>query len=533
MGVLLARPALKTLLAQATAVSGGVGVLSSVAAAAVARMMSSQDPILKSSGFASTTEFTGDEPDPNHQRFWDIDGYIKNCGGIPAPTETQDVVIVGGGLSGLIAGYYLKSKKPLILEMASRFGGNSKGESVGSSTYSLGPAYISLPDKNTPSHRMLADIGALKYARTDSASDKNVFLNGKVLEKFWSGQHEDPKVFAQMKQKLKSLEGRTSAYNSLTMNQWIQKEFPQITTTLYEYFQYYAWSSFGATLDEVSAGEFLSWQASEQNGIMVFPGGNSFIAQSLYQNLLQALGSQQLRTQCAVMKVMPGNGFVDVVVEEKLNQLKTIRAKSVVMAAPKYVAKRLVDQIPTEQMKAMDEIEYRSFIVGNVTLRKNLKSKGYDLYCLKNETPKIPSVTSVFSKGFTDVIFSGWAQKDKSSPCTLTFYKSFPYAGARQFLLNPFAHNKHRDFMLADLQSYFPELGINASDIASVRMTLWGHSVPVCKAHQFSTDRLRLASQPVGRVLFANQDNYVSPSYESAESSALVAAQQILKNSFW
>ncbi|MBL7545241.1 MAG: hypothetical protein JNL11_15590 [Bdellovibrionaceae bacterium] len=64
-----------------------------------------QDPISKLAGFSSTAEFTGDEPDPNHDRFWNVDGYIQKSGGIPSASESQNVVVVGGGLSGLIAGY--------------------------------------------------------------------------------------------------------------------------------------------------------------------------------------------------------------------------------------------------------------------------------------------------------------------------------------------------------------------------------------------------------------------------------------------
>ena len=506
------------------------GLASSVKGAPVYRATSPQDPIAKLSGLSSTAEFTGDEPDPNHERFWNVDGYIQKCGGVPAASESHNVVIVGGGLSGLIAGYHLKKMKPLILEQASQFGGNSKGEIFNSSYYSLGPAYISIPEANSASHRMLNDIGVLKYARMETAADKEVFLNGKVLPNFWSGQHEDIKVFAKMKQLLKGFESNASSFNQMTVNQWIQRHFPQITTTLYEYFQYYAWSSFGATLDEVAAGEFFSWQASEQHGVMVFPGGNSLITQFLYQNLVASVGPTQMRTKSAVLKVTAGNGYVDVVVEESLNKLKTIRAKFVVMAAPKFVAKRIITSIPAAQLQSMNNIEYRSFMVGNVTLRRNIPSKGYDLYCLKKEIPKTPSAAMPFTKGFTDVIFANWAQADKSSPCTLTFYKSFPYQGARQFLLNPFAHNKHRDFMLTELQNYYPELGITAADIGSVRMTLWGHSVPVCRAQQASSPQLALASQPVGNILFANQDNFISPSYESAETSAVAVAMQILKS---
>lgn len=260
----MTRPLLKTMVPEASLIASSM-VESSTQAAPIYRATAPQDPITKFAGMASTAEFTGDEPDPNHERFWNVDGY------------------------------HLKKLKPLILEQASQFGGNSKGEAINSSCYSLGPAYISIPEANSASHRMLNDIGVLKCARLETAVDKEVFLNGKVLPNFWSGQHEDAKVFAQKKQLLKGFESNPSNFNSMTVNQWIQRNFPQITTTLYQYFQYYAWSSFGPT---------------------------------------------QMRTKSAVLKVMPGNGFVDVVVEESLNKLKTIRTIYVVMAAPKFVEKR-------------------------------------------------------------------------------------------------------------------------------------------------------------------------------------------------
>lgn len=103
---------------------------------------------------------------------------------------------------------------------------------------------------------------------------------------------------------------------------------------------------------------------------MVFPGGNSLITQYLYQNLKAALGASQLRTKNAVLKVIPGEGFVDVVVEEGLYNLKTIRAKSVVMANPKFVGKQMIAGLPPQQLAAMDKIEYWSYIVGNVSLKK-------------------------------------------------------------------------------------------------------------------------------------------------------------------
>ena len=102
----------------------------------------------------------------------------------------------------------------------------------------------------------------------------------------------------------------------------------------------------------------------------------------------------------------------------------------------------------------------------------------------------------------------------------MTVYKPFPYQGARQFLLSPFAHNKHRDFLLKELSIFLENQQIPISEVQAVRMTLWGHAVPVCQAAFASSELLKKASQPLGNIYFVNQDNQVSPSFEAVSFEA-------------
>ncbi len=77
----------------------------------------------------SSLDFNGDDSDRSHEALWNREGYIANKGGIPPASEFTDTVIIGGGMSGLLTGYFLKHRKPIILEQARNFGGNSRGES--------------------------------------------------------------------------------------------------------------------------------------------------------------------------------------------------------------------------------------------------------------------------------------------------------------------------------------------------------------------------------------------------------------------
>src|SRR6202158_5572422 len=59
----------------------------------------------------------------------------------PDATKKVDVVIVGGGVSGLSAAYFLKGKDWLLLEKEDFFGGNAFQEDFAGDAFGTGSAY--------------------------------------------------------------------------------------------------------------------------------------------------------------------------------------------------------------------------------------------------------------------------------------------------------------------------------------------------------------------------------------------------------
>jgi len=147
-------------------------------------------PINKTLKGLSPQIFTGDDFTLPHKILWDKSSYIKAIGGLPQPSRKEELVIIGGGMSGLMSAYLLRDKKPVILEQAKRFGGNAKGEAWNGLQYSIGAAYLVKPEQDSSLYKMLSDLGIVKDWTIKIGGEGHVVLNGKLIEKFWEANSE-------------------------------------------------------------------------------------------------------------------------------------------------------------------------------------------------------------------------------------------------------------------------------------------------------------------------------------------------------
>jgi monoamine oxidase len=95
-------------------------------------------------------------------------GHRLRSGDFPTPSETRrlPVLIVGGGIGGLSAGWKLARagyRDFLLLELESEAGGNSRGGRNVVSAYPLGAHYLPLPGREAVATReLLAELGVLQ-----------------------------------------------------------------------------------------------------------------------------------------------------------------------------------------------------------------------------------------------------------------------------------------------------------------------------------------------------------------------------------
>lgn len=499
----------------------------------------SEYPIQPMSPVSSQT-FNGDEVERTHRILWDVQGYIRQMGGIPAPSETHNVVVIGGGIAGLSAAYALRDQMPLLLEQDRAFGGNSKGEQIGNSSYSIGAAYVMAPRPNTPTARFFNELGILPYARPEHGKDTTVFMQNRFAKGLWQGV-TDPaarasfeQFFAVLVEWNRRIEASTGdepwvmELDKLTFEQWLTKTFGRVHPHILEYLQLYAWSSFTASIDELSAYQMLEFIAAETGTLLAFPGGNASIAQATYARLVATVGQARVRSRCIVVNVAVEQDSVLVTYADPEGKLKTVRALSVIFAAPKFVAKHVVQNLPEDQKKAMNSITYRGYVVANLLLDRRVPSPSFELFHLAGEVPPTPGPMRQSKRAFTDVVFGSWAQQDRTDRSVLSVYKAFAFDGDRSYLFNPATHDKFRGQILEGIQPLLQTLGLGPQNIQVVRMTRWGHSLPVAWRGLLASGVAEKAHQPVGgRLFFANQDNWANPSFECAFEEAITAAGHV------
>lgn len=492
-------------------------------------------------------DFNGDDITRPHDILWNKPEYLAKKGGLPQDFEELPVVIIGGGMSGLLAAHYLKDHKPVILEQDVRFGGNSKGEKFGSSKYSIGAAYFCVPDEGSLTQQLLKDLDLEKDIRLEE--DTVVRFSAGLKPGFWKGS-TDPKSadqFVKFNQVLTDIlensypsvphsedsditREELNKLDSISFEQWMKNNFGEVHPHIKEYMQLYAWSSFGGSISEISAAQMLNYVAAETAGIVTLPGGNAAISQGVVDSLKALNGADTLRAGCFVIDIKYNNDHVQVIYEDASGVIKVIKAKTCVVASPKFVARFLIDGIPVDQKKAMSEIVYRGYIVANVILNKRIESPTYEMYSLEGSVPEVPMAMDPPKRDFTDICFGTWATKDNVENSVLTMYMALPYDGARQFLFNPAAHQKYQAKVEKILPDVLKTLGLGREDVAGVRLTRWGHSLPLARTGMIASGVAERASAPIAnKIFFAQQDNWVNPCLEVCQETAKLAEEQIRK----
>jgi protoporphyrinogen oxidase len=500
-------------------------------------------PIDRLSGETAPLAFSGDNNARPHSILWNLDQYLATH--TPhTEIEKAPMVIIGGGMSGLFTAYEYRKHQPIVLEQALRFGGNAKGQQWRDLTYSIGAAYIDLPRPGTPMRKFYDELGLESVLVGRPTSDPAEY-NGKIYANFWEGETEpkSAKKYEKMNSFFSSLckeqerpfpfipalnQGQFDSvkyYDRYSLHALLSKVVgghlpPHLETAL----EYYCWSTYAASAKEISASAALNFLAQESNPIRIGAGGNARIGEVLLERLVHELPTQNLRTQALVVKVKVHDDHAEVWYEDAEKKLRRIHTRCVVMCCPKFVAAKFTEELESERLAAIQKIKYRSYMTANLLLKKKPKALFYDLFMTGDGKPKYGNLEKWQDNvNATDFVLANFADRSASGT-SLTFYRAFPVDGMRGQLNAPEAYGEYRKkFEEQIAKSVLPLLELSQADVADLRLTLWGHALPVATPGLYGDGTIEQLRKPFkGRVIFVEQDNWLYPSTQTGATDTIL-----------
>lgn len=512
--------------------------------------------------------FTGDNFELAHKLLLSPDDILK-AGTPEAHPEMYDVLVVGGGIAGLTVAYTLRDRRVLLLEAAREPGGVSKSETWQGIDYAIGAAYIIDPDPDSEDARELAgfklleELG-LRQRDEDLSKDRGlqrrlsgdanhcVFSNRRVIpeslvytarnraffehvldsDEYPSVPAEDPALV----EALDRISFRRFLENAALQRKIYGRSVGPISALGWEAIEYYCWGAFGTTARETSAYHGLNFFAAEFGAILVFPGGNAFITKRLAERIRRD-DLLRIRTGSWTLRVeRDGDGFGAITWENE--KLHRFRARSIVFAAPLFLAPTIIPWLPDAQRTAIGTLDYRSYVVANVLLRRPADrifanpafSNGYELTRVHGiDVGKVSAEDISNRKVYSDAILADFASGRHPTHSVLTVYRPYPYPAGRPNL-EIISYEQMEPEIRREVLAGFGPHGLRAGDIEGVRLTRWGHPMIVTRPGQLADGTMRNASQSHPGLYFAHTDVQGAPAYENALAAAFDAVAEVTKH---
>ncbi len=431
----------------------------------------------------------------------------------PPASAHHDVVIVGGGVSGLAAAYRLQHYDVLLLEKEPHWGGNAYATEYEGSTYCTGSAFLT-KDEYTYAFAKEIGLNPLPVNSPDAS-----VIRGELIPDMWGdGLNKLPypplirEAFKKFRKEMLGIdvEKRGRELFNLPFSAFM-KLYP---AEIKQWWDTYGPSNWGATSDETAAGLAIGElqevvAESGANTRYTWAGGLGAITRKLAE-ILQPRFGERMRTSVTTVAVAASKEDVQVTYIEG-GELKTVTAKAVIMAAPKFITRRIVDGLPDKQSEAMHKIRYIPYPVVNLIFDKPVFNHGYDTWCP--------------GKIFTDIVVADWVIRHepgyKQKYNILTCYTPMKEED-RGYLLNEIGARKIAANVLNDFQSLMPGLNVDPIEVHIYRR---GHPLYMSTPGLY-TEVQPLARQPLDRVFFANTD---SEGPESTTNKGILAAQRAVK----
>ncbi len=442
--------------------------------------------------------------------------------GFPPPSKSVDVIIVGGGPSGLAAAERCFGSDFLLLEKEQHVGGNAWAETWEGLDYCTGSAWMAF---DNPEVVKLFDRWGLTLP--EIKGNDSAHWDGKWIKDFWNSDPDYPSYaqlpypksvqddFRRFVRETKKFDRVKDAEKLDAMT--FSDLFSGYDGRVKQYWDYFGPSNWGAQTQDTSALVGLTavheWAPCKRN---TFEGGLGMVSRKVFAGFPEDKKKHFL-TGAAVFAVRKDGNKVNVSFM-KDGRPETVAAKSVVMCVPKFIVRHLLVDLAPEQADAMKKMRYAPYLVYNFCFDKVVWNLNYDNW-------------AIGAKHFTDFIPADFATHadggDLNRKQIITVYAP-KQESFRPELLDD-------DDVLAEAHatgnelcgSFFPSW---ADHLKEVRVYRRGHPMPMSAPNSWSKLQ-RLTQQDDTPIYFSHTDGSgtVSDLYEAA-LGAIKAADKALKH---
>lgn len=471
----------------------------------------------------------------------------------PAATErweSYDVVIIGAGVAGLTAAWRLARagvRNFVIVELEPEIGGTARSGRSRVTAFPWGAHYIPAP---TAENRALVDLldemGVAESREADGTPviaeqfvcrdpEERVYYRGQWYEGlyFYAGASaEDLRQLRVFQAEIakwiswRDAKGRraftipvsqcsddaeVTALDRISMAEWMDAR--RFTSWRLRWLVEYACrDDYGALMHDTSAWAGVFYFASrvrkageESRPLITWPEGNG----RLVAHLAEASKRHTL-TGTIAMNVTP-KGHV---IAARGDEIFGIRANHVIVAAPQFIAARIVEPRRESPPPHLHEFTYGSWMVANIAMRDRPVAHGF---------PLAWDNVLIESKSLGYVVATHQSGIDYG-PTVFTYYYAMCEPNARQRLLAT-GRDAWADIALTDLSRAHPDIRSLAERIDVMR---WGHAM-ITPRPGFIWSRARAAArEPLGAIHFAHSDLSGVALFEEAFDQGLRAAEEVL-----
>jgi Flavin containing amine oxidoreductase len=484
---------------------------------------------------------------------------------VPADTDWQQVpvVIVGGGIAGLSAGWRLQQAgfdDFVLLELEDHFGGTSCSGSTGSFQYPWAAHYITTPmPENLPLIQLLKEMGVVEDVSADGVPvvaehflcrepEERVFCNGVWLEGLYPGEGASSDDLRQKSEfdasmanwalkrdaqgrRLFSLpiatgsdDAEVIALDRESMVDWLNRQ-GWTSPLLHWYVDYCCRDDYGLPIERTSAWAGILYFAArmrkgskDSQDVITWPSGNGHIVQHLTARLSQQLLGGQLVCQIAPSKNQAEPFSTTVLAYDKQRQRPIgIRTDRVIFAVPQFLAPHLIQGFSARTGRSTADFQYSSWLVANVHLRDRPQENGFPL-CWDNILYGSRSLGYVVSTHQTG---------NDHGPTVFTWYYPFTDISSTQSRekLLQLEWADWADLVLADLSLAHPDI---RSLVTRVDIMRWGHAMIQPYPRFVWGPARKAAATPDGTIHFANTDLSGIALMEEAFYHGVRAADEVL-----